>query len=51
MRKLTDTSVEAILKPAMDRKIMGPMTSHKNTVRSNMNESFKHGLRNALTGL
>lgn len=43
--------VEEVLKPAMDRKVFGPFTAHKNTMRSSMNESFKLGLRNALTGL
>jgi transcription initiation factor TFIIH subunit 4 len=43
--------VEAIVRPAMDRKILGPFSPQKNFMRSPMNDSFKRGLRNALTGL
>jgi hypothetical protein len=43
--------VEAILRPAMDRKIFSAFAPAKHHQRANMNESFKKGLRNALTGL
>jgi hypothetical protein len=45
------TSVEAIVRPAMDRKIFAPFTPQKNFMKAAMNDSFKKGLRNALTGL
>jgi hypothetical protein len=43
--------VEAIMRPAMDRKIFSAFAPAKHHQRANMNESFKKGLRNALTGL
>lgn len=43
--------VEAIMRPAMDRKIFSAFAPLKNFMRANMNDSFKKGLRNALTGL
>lgn len=43
--------VEAIMRPAMDRKIFSAFAPAKHSQKANMNESFKKGLRNALTGL
>jgi len=43
--------VEAIMRPAMDRKIFSAFAPAKHSQKANMNESFKRGLRNALTGL
>lgn len=43
--------VEGIMRPAMDRKIFSAFAPAKHHQRANMNESFKRGLRNALTGL
>jgi transcription initiation factor TFIIH subunit 4 len=43
--------VEVIMRPAMDRKIFSAFAPAKHHQRANMNESFKKGLRNALTGL
>jgi hypothetical protein len=39
------------MRPAMDRKIFSAFAPAKHHQRANMNESFKKGLRNALTGL
>jgi hypothetical protein len=39
------------MRPAMDRKIFSAFAPAKHSQRANMNESFKKGLRNALTGL
>ena len=39
------------MRPAMDRKIFSAFAPAKHSQKANMNESFKKGLRNALTGL
>ena len=42
---------EEIIRPALDRKIFKSIQHKKNKMEWPLNDSFKKGLRNALTGL
>lgn len=44
-------SVDEIVRPALERKIVGGMQHKKNRMEWAWNDTFKRGLRNALTGL
>ncbi|KAK8858851.1 hypothetical protein IAR55_003081 [Kwoniella newhampshirensis] len=43
--------LDEIMRPALNRKILHPMIHKKNKMQWPLNDSFKRGLRNALTGL
>lgn len=42
---------EEIIRPALERKIFHPIQHKKNKMEWPLNDTFKKGLRNALTGL
>ncbi|OWZ74917.1 transcription initiation factor TFIIH subunit 4 [Cryptococcus neoformans Bt85] len=42
---------DEVMRPAIDRKVLHPMHYKKQKMQWSMNDSFKKGLRNALTGL
>jgi transcription initiation factor TFIIH subunit 4 len=42
---------EEIIRPALERKIFHPIQHKKNKMEWPINDSYKRGLRNALTGL
>ncbi|KAL0240587.1 hypothetical protein I308_106385 [Cryptococcus tetragattii IND107] len=42
---------DEVMRPAIDRKVLHPMHYKKQKMQWSLNDSFKRGLRNALTGL
>ncbi|WVR06593.1 hypothetical protein IAU60_003625 [Kwoniella sp. DSM 27419] len=45
------TDVDEVVRPALNRKILHPLVHKKSKYQWPMNDAFKRGLRNALTGL
>ena len=48
---VADIRAEEMISPALKRKIFHPMRQKKNHMEWPLNDTFKKGLRNALTGL